>query len=143
MTIKVFVDSDVVISSLISKKGAAYLLLNSKNLEYFVSNYSIKELKIVANRLDIDKVSLNNLIKNRFKRIEMIEPAEKLKDKFNDYVLDINDAHIIGGAHKARVKFLISYNIKDFKVDNIKKDFNIIVTTPANFLQYLRSLPCR
>lgn len=140
MAIKIFVDSDVVISSLISKKGAAYLLLNAKNLEYFISNYSIKELKIVAERLDINKVSLKNLIKNRFKQIELKETTKKLKNRFNDYVLDVDDAHIVGGAHKTQVKFLISYNIKDFKVDNIKKDFNIIVTTPANFLQYLRSL---
>ena len=140
MAIKIFLDSDVVISSLISKKGAAYLLLNSKNLEYFVSNFSIKELNVVVGRLDLDRVSLNNLIKNRFKQIKLKETAGKLKDKFNEYVLDINDAHIIGGAQKAQVKFLISYNIKDFKVDNIKKDFNIIIATPANFLQYLRSL---
>jgi len=140
MSPKVFIDSDVVISSLISRKGAAHLLLNSKNLEYFVSNLSIKELKIVTDRLDIDRLSLKNLIKNRFKLIELKETAKELKDKFNDYVSDVNDAHIIGGACEAGVKFLISYNIKDFNVDKIKKDFDIIVITPANFLQYLRSL---
>lgn len=140
MAIEIFVDSDVIISSLISRKGAAYLLLSSKNLEYFISNFSIKELKIVADRLDIDRVSLKNLIKNRFKQVELEETAEKLKNKFNEYVLDVNDAHIVGGAREAGVKFLISYNIKDFKVDKIKQDFDIIITTPANFLQYLRSL---
>lgn len=74
---KVFTDSDVIISSLISSSGASHLLLESaESTKFFVSNISTKELKKV---------------------------------------------------------------IRHFKVDKILKDFNIIVTTPGKFLQYLRS----
>lgn len=136
---KVFVDSDVVISSLISRKGAAYLLLNTKHLECFVSNFSIKELEIVVDRLNLDRLQLKSLISTKFKQIKLQETTEKIKERFKDYVLDINDAHIIAGAQKSGARFLISYNIKDFKTEKIKRDLNIIVTTPANFIQYLRS----
>lgn len=136
---KTFVDSDVVISSLISSTGAAYILVNSKDLSLVISNLSFQELKIVAKRLGIAEDKLNILIK-KFNLTRLKETSEKLKEKYGHYVLDPNDAHIVAGAHKAKVKFLISYNIKHFKEDKIKQDFNIIVTTPANLLQYLRSL---
>lgn len=136
---EVFVDSDVVVSSLISNKGAAYLLLNKKSLKCIISNFSILELGIVADRLGIDKAALKRLIKNRLKQVNLKENAQNLKEKFKSYVSDQNDAHIVAGAKNAGVKFLISYNVKDFKTDRIKEDFDIIVTTPANFMQYLRS----
>ena len=45
MPLKVFVDSDVIISSLISSTGAACILLNQKDLDLFISNVSLKELE--------------------------------------------------------------------------------------------------
>lgn len=140
MAIKIFVDSDVVISSLISKKGAAYFLIHTAKLNLFVSDLSIMEMGIVSERLGLSEDKRSSLIRDKFKQVELKESVEKIKKQFGGYVLDINDAHIVKGAQKAQVEFLISYNTKDFKADKIKKDFNIIVITPANFLQYLRSL---
>lgn len=140
MAIKIFVDSDVVISSLISKKGGAYFLIHTAKLNLFVSDLSITEMGIVSERLDLNEDKFGSLIRDKFKQVELKESVERIKKQFGDYVLDINDAHIVKGAQKAQAEFLISYNTKDFKVDKIKKDFNIIVIAPANFLQYLRSL---
>lgn len=140
MSFKVFVDSDVIISSLISSTGAAYFLVNSKSLNLFISNLSLQELEIVIERLDINKSKFNDLIKRKLNIIKLKEKSENLKKKYRDYVTDPNDAHIIAGACEAKAKFLISYNIKHFKTDKIKRDFGIIVTIPANLLQYLRSL---
>ncbi|MDO8638092.1 MAG: PIN domain-containing protein [Candidatus Daviesbacteria bacterium] len=141
MLIKVFLDSDVVISSLISQKGAAYFLIQEKiNLKLIISNISQEELSRVAIKLSIGQDKTSKLIKEKLKVIQIRKKSEHLKKIFGDYVTDLNDAHIIAGAEKAKVRFLISYNIKHFQIDKIKQDFNIIVTTPANFLQYLRSL---
>ena len=52
---KVFFDSDVVISSLISTTGASYLLLDNKDISKNISNFSLKELNIVIDRLKIPK----------------------------------------------------------------------------------------
>ena len=138
---RVFVDSDVIISSLLSESGAAYLLINKnyKDLNLFVSNLSCQELKIVAKRLKIKKKKLENLVKKRFKTVRLKESGEGLKTKYGRYTTDPDDSHIVAGAKKARAKFLLTYNHKHFKTNKIKKDFDFILLTPSNFLQYLRS----
>ena len=141
MALKIFLDSDVVISSLISNLGAAYLLIHStKDLERFISNLSLKELEEVAPRLNLDRNSFLNLVKANLKTLELETTNIKLKEKYKDYVLDPDDAHILAGAIEGKVKFLISYNIRHYKVDKIRKDFNMFVLTPGHFIQYLRSI---
>ncbi|MDO8573184.1 MAG: PIN domain-containing protein [Candidatus Daviesbacteria bacterium] len=138
---KVFVDSDVIVSSLISSLGAAYFLLNqARGLEFFISNISQKELIGVADRLKIDQAKLEKLFQKRFKKVFIKEKLEEIELNYSEYTIDPDDAHIIAGASKSKASFLISYNIRHFKTDKIKKDFNIAVMTPASFLQYLRSV---
>ncbi len=135
--IKVFVDSDVVISSLLSKTGAAYLLINSNfPVTKYVSNLSITELKKVIAKLNIENKQLNNVV-TLLNKVTINKDSVK---KVPDYVHDKNDAHIVAGAIKAKVKFLITYNTKDYKINKLKTDHNIITITPGSFLQYLRGL---
>jgi len=141
MALKVFVDSDVVISSLISSTGAAFLLLNqTTDIELCISNKSKEELEKVVDRLDLSSIELKQLIQTRVTTIHLEKTLKEIKKEFADHVLDIDDAHIVAGAKKAKVNFLISYKTKHFKADKIKDDFNIILTTPSNLLQYLRSI---
>lgn len=138
--LKVFVDSDVIISSLISSSGAAFLLLNeTDDLDLFISTVSNQELLEVVHRLHLSQEKLENLINKRLSTTLLKKSLEEIKMEFSKYVLDIDDAHIVAGAKEANVQFLISYNTKHFKADKLKEDFNIILTTPANLLQYLRS----
>lgn len=136
----VFVDSDVLISSLLSQTGAAYLLLHQKNLKPFISNLSRRESGMVADELNISKDKFTNLVQKRVRIVKLRETPKELKIKYKNYVSDPNDAHIVAGSVLAKANFLISYNIRDFKVDKIKTDFGIICLTPGEFLQYLRSL---
>lgn len=136
----VFIDSDVVISSLISASGASHHLLKYQGLKYFISNVSLKELQRVVGKLRISQKELSVLVEERFKIVRLEEMIAEIKDKYKDYVYDINDAHIVGGAKACKARFLISYNIKDFKQIKIKNDLNILVMMPGKFLQYLRSL---
>jgi predicted nucleic acid-binding protein len=125
---KIFIDSDVVISSLISQKGAAYQLLNLDTMvTKVVSAVSLKELTVVTNRLGIERV----LPKFEICKIKNIE-------KYSEYSLDANDAHIIAGADQSNSRFLITYNLRHYKIDKIKRDFEIIIMIPGIFLQYLR-----
>jgi predicted nucleic acid-binding protein len=139
-SIRVFVDSDVVISSLLSSSGAAYLLLNHIEIELFISNFSCQELKIVAERLDISVKKLEFLLESRFKVIQLSEELAQLEKQYSGYTFDLKDAHIVAGAKIGKVQFLATYNTKHFGVDKIKKDLGIILVTPANLIQYLRSL---
>ncbi len=124
----VFIDSDVVISSLISNTGASAQLLNTRNnITKIFSTLSQKELKIVMARLKIDRpmpkmeiVTINNV------------------KKYSIYSLDPNDAHIVAGADQSGARYLITYILKHYKIDKIKQDLDIIIMTPGTFLQYLR-----
>ena len=138
--LRVFVDSDVIISSLISQKGAAFLLLSKKGLSFYISNLSKRELAIVVERLNIDRIELSSIIKNKLKILTIKETLGSIKTKFSQYTKDPNDAHIVAGASRANAKFLITYNLRDYKIDKIKHDFGIICLNPGQFLQYLRSL---
>ena len=141
MVKKIFVDSDVVISSLISSSGASYFLLNqAANLECYISNISQKELVEVAKRLKISQDKLKNLLRQRFKKIYIKENLTEIKLGYSEYTIDSDDTHIVAGARQSKANFLISYNTGHFKIDKIKQAFNMTVMTPAVFLQYLRSL---
>lgn len=136
----VFVDSDVIISSLLSQGGAAYLLLYETNLKLFISNLSYKESGLVAERLRVSRDQFEDLVSKRFTTINLEGSIVGIKDLYGDYTNDPDDAHIVAGAAAAKANFLITYNLRDYKVDKIKKHFGILCLTPAQFLQYLRSL---
>lgn len=137
---RVFLDSDVVISSLLSDSGAANILVNSKSPDFYISNISEKEIKTVTKRLSIQESKMMNPIKNNLKTVKVEEDLKSIKQKFGGYTTDPDDAHIVAGAASAKVRFLISYNVKDFKAEKIKRSFDIILMKPATFLQYLRSI---
>lgn len=137
---KIFVDSDVIISSLLSSSGASHVLLHTDMVASLISSVSHKEIEVVLERLGIDKQAFKKLSGERLKIISLPLAIEDIKKTYEEYVLDINDAHIVSGAKEADVRFLITYNLKDFKIERIKDDFNIIILTPGQFLQYLRSL---
>lgn len=138
--VKIFVDSDVVISSLISSSGASYLLLHHQEIIPLISSFSLKEIRLVIERLAISKARFESLIKDRIKVIPIKTPLSKIKNQYKDFVSDTYDAHVVAGAVAAKTNFLISYNKKHFKLDQIKEKFQIIILTPGEFLQYLRSL---
>ncbi|MDP3998511.1 MAG: putative toxin-antitoxin system toxin component, PIN family [bacterium] len=137
---RIFVDSDVIISSFISQSGAAYFLLSTTSLQLFISSLSKKELETVVKRLGIESNMLTTLIENNLKVTMLLESLSKIKESFKQYVLDENDAHILAGARASKADFLITYNVKDFKIDKIKNDLGILTLTPGNFLQHLRSI---
>ena len=132
---KVFVDTDVVVSSLLSSSGAAYFLLEHvSDVTLNISKSSLQEIRKVVARLNIAKDKLESLVERRLN----VTHTEKTEAIYQEYVFDVDDAHIVVGAKEAKARFLITYNLKDFKIDKIKQDFDIIIITPARFLQYLR-----
>jgi len=137
--LRLYTDSDVIISSLISQSGAASFIFSLKNINFFASNYSKKETKIVVERLGLKEGKVNELFGKKLEVVLLEDDLEKIKEKFTDCVTDKNDAHIVAGAVKAKAQFLISYNLRHYKADKIKTDFGMLLMTPAMFLQYLRS----
>ena len=136
---RVFLDSDVVVSSLLSKKGASRVLIFKTPIlasQLYISNMSKKELKKVSMRLKIFESDLNGVLK-RLKSINIGKDNNVLKRKYGKYVTDPNDAHIVGGAVQSRSKFLVTYNQKHYKTEVIKRELGIIILPPGKLLQYL------
>jgi len=94
---------------------------------------------LVVKKLKIEVSELNILVKKQLKVEDLSETLEQIKLKYKLYVKDINDAHIVAGAAKSQVNYLITYNLKDFKINGIKEKCNIKIMTPGMFLQFLRS----
>ncbi len=131
--VRVFLDSDVVISSLISHKGASYMLINTAYVEKVVSSISVAEITIVVKRLKLSIEKFRKLLKDFLQVINLTSHED-----FSDFVLDPHDAHVVAGAKQSEAKFLVSYNIKHYKVDAIKGKLGIRVVRPSEFVQYLR-----
>lgn len=140
MSIHVFLDSDVVISSLISTKGAAHLLIHQvEDISFHVSDLSVRELEIVVSRLRLDVKKLKHTITSRCDTVKLAN-KKQIQNNYTKYVLDVHDAHIIAGAKESASRFLITYNSKHFHAEKIKDDLGILQMTPGQFLQYVRSL---
>lgn len=135
----VFVDTDVVISSLISKTGAAYLLLQkNKKVDLWLSNFSETEITGIIDRLKLNLRDWQKC-KNYFKFARLDQNIKMLRRKYQTYTMDIDDAHIIAGAMATGSGYLLTYNIRHYFVEKLK-ELNIIVLTPGQFLQYLRTI---
>lgn len=135
--IRVFLDSDVIIASLLSEKGASYFLLHDQsfgNIEFFITDFSFMEIQEVIKRHPIEAEKLSELVEKRLV-VKKLDPVSAKQKRMQDFVSDDNDMHIIAGASQAEVKFLITYNIRDFKVDLIHKAFDIKVIKPAGLLR--------
>ena len=139
MPIRVFVDSDVIISSLISKTGAAYLLMHDTRIDRFISDVSFFELKRVAGVLHLLQKDLQKLVQTECNVVTIGESMNELR-RMTAYTRDTNDAHIVLGAKCAKAKFLVTYNTKHYQTEKIREDLGIIVLPPAYLLQYLRSV---
>ena len=111
-------------------------LLGLNNFRFL---FSFKEQKIVAKRLKINDQKLADLVKKKLKIIKINQPLAQLKKQYQTYAADPHDAHIVAATQKTKAKFLLTYNQRHFKKEKIKRDFSIMIFTPAQFLQYLRS----
>lgn len=137
---KVFLDSDVIISSLISSLGASYQLVNNKTAICFTSNISYRELVLVSKKLNLDEGKLKGLTKEKLNFVRLKKSLKQIKSDYKNYVKDLNDAHIVAGAVESRVDFIITYNIRHFEINKINEKYSIQIMSPGNFLQYLRSI---
>lgn len=134
---KIFLDTNVLFSALISKNGAAFELFrlaSKKTIELVTSNQCITELLSIEKNVKFF-ISSQDFLKTYPLSILHVK---KDSEDYQSYVFDLHDAHVVQGAHKAKVEFLVTFNTKDFKRDLIFQDFQIRVLTQGYFLQWLR-----
>ena len=140
MPIRVFVDSDVVISSLISRTGAAYLLMYDARIDRFGSDVSFSEITRVSRVLHLPEKNLQKLLKTQCRVVVIGNKKNDMLKRMAAFTRDTDNAHIVLGVRQARAKFLVTYNLKHCRTEKIREDLGIIMLPPAFLLQYLRSL---
>ena len=135
----VFLDADVLISSLYSSKGASYEIVRNPKIKK-ITSIAVQEevLGVIERKFKINTKKTKLGFKNCPIKSLGINKQEILK-KYSGYVVHQMDSHVIAGAHILRANFLLTFNTKLFLVDKIKNNLGIIVLEPGFFLQYLRS----
>lgn len=136
--IQVFLDTDIIISALLSSKGASYILMNDAKVKKIISNTITEEVIEVSSRENISKETAKIILK-KVQIFSLYLSKGKLLKKYSKYVFDEEDSHVIAGAHISKSEFLLTHNMRHYCVAKIRNDLGIKVMKPGEFLQYLRS----
>ena len=137
---RIVLDSDVVIAGLISSKGAGRFILKEflhrKDFVFLSTVLQIKEIKKVFKR---DKFvwKIEEKLWMKFKNKTLKVNPVNIK-KFYPYVFDKKNAHILAAAVFGKACFLVTYNLRDYFIEKIKKDFDILVFNPGYLIQFCR-----
>jgi len=133
---QVFLDTDVIISSLLSTQGAAYSLIHQTKVDRIISLWVREEVVEVAKRLNLDNPSV---VLDQCRVVGLELAKEVMVETYGEYVTDDQDAHVVAGAVVSKVKFLLTYNHKHYRVESIRQDLGLLILRPGEFLQFLRS----
>lgn len=137
--LKIFLDSNVVLSGLISSKGAPRLLIDIiishlPFIEAITGEYNLIEIERNINKkfpklLPLYKEYLNNL---HFKIVPL--PTAKEIAFYKD-VIHKKDAPVLASAIKGKADYLVTGDDKDFKTEKLlKANLSIRIVNPSEAL---------
>lgn len=136
--IPVFLDTDVIISSLLSQTGASFAIIHNPAISKQISLSIKQELREVATRLNLNPDQTHFVLEQCHMHTLNLTKAP-LINKYARYVIDPEDMHVVAGSHLTKSKFLLTHNLKHYQIDAIAQKLGIVVMKPGQFLQYLRS----
>jgi predicted nucleic acid-binding protein len=138
----IFLDSSALIAGVISKNGAAYVLLELGEQEEIL--LTISEMVVVESERSIAKKSPGNLgnLREAMKaaKLNVVEDPSSEEKEANLYLIDDpDDVPILLAAMKAKVDYLATHNRKHF-LDNPKvaERSGLKIGTPGDVLAWLR-----
>lgn len=137
---QIVIDTCVLISALLSRRGASFNLLKRLGTGEFEINLSAPlcfEYESIAKRITIEK-QLQLTEKDIEELVEiMIQSANLWEIYFltRPFLPDSNDELLLELAFHANCDFIVTHNLKDFK--GVKESFGIKVVTPKQFIQFL------
>lgn len=137
-TIRLFLDSSVVLAAIFSKSGGSFRLFresNQKNLKLFINQYVLEEIVDVVKRKKPAKLEELSQLLNWADINTRPKPNIKLVKQVLR-IIHPKDAPVLAGAIQAKTAFLITLDRKDFftqKLQDAKLPF--IIAKPQNFFQ--------
>lgn len=140
MTMKIVIDTSVVLPALLSIEGVSnklMLWLFSNNTKmHVVSNTLVTEYQDVLLREknrklypQFSKDELTSFIDD----ICLISHHQKINFLWRPFLKDIKDDMILETAFNGNCNYIITYNLKDFR--GVKEKFSIQIVTPKEFLK--------
>ena len=140
MTMKIVIDTNVILPSLISVDGVSnrlltWLFLHEEKV-HVVSNTLVTEYEAVLLREtsrkyypQFSEVEIKSFIDD----ICLISHHQKINFLWRPFLKDIKDDMVLETAFNAGATYIITYNNKDFS--GVSEKFNIQIITPKEFLQ--------
>jgi predicted nucleic acid-binding protein len=148
--VKVFLDSNVIISGLFSNKGAPRIILDLLCLGLPVlagmtGQYNIIEIERNIKKKMPEVLSLyNEYLPKLNLEIIPLPPLQKIRD-LSGHISD-KDAPVLASAITGKVDFLVTGDKKDFIIPSKKGKYPFKIVTPSEFLErilqvILKNLP--
>ncbi|MEP7136709.1 MAG: PIN domain-containing protein [Chloroflexota bacterium] len=140
--LNIFLDSSALIAGVISKNGAAYILLELGEQAEII--LTISEMVVTESERAIAKKSPKNLknLQETIKAVNMkvVEDPSPEEKAANLYLIDDpDDVPILLAAMKAKVDYLATHNRKHFLDNpNVAKNSGLRIGTPGDVLAWLR-----
>lgn len=132
---KIVIDTNIIISALLSNRGAAFKLISLIGKQYF--NYALSvplilEYEDVLKRENSKIMVSQGGIESILDRLCYHADLREIFYLWRPYLNDPKDDLVLELAVESNSNFIITYNLKDFK--NIEK-FGLEAITPKIFLQ--------
>lgn len=132
---KIVIDTNIIISALLSNRGAAFKLISLIGKQYF--NYALSvplilEYEDVLKRENSKIMVSQTGIESILDRLCYHADLREIFYLWRPYLNDPKDDLVLELAVESNSNFIITYNLKDFK--NIEK-FGLEAITPKIFLQ--------
>jgi putative PIN family toxin of toxin-antitoxin system len=137
-SVKILIDTNVILSGLLSQKGTSYKLLQlvpKKKFTIVMSVPLILEYETILHK-NIRKLNLSRTdIDDFLDYICAISEHTKIYYLWRPILKDPYDDHILELAVSSNAKYIVTFNISDF---NEAKKFGISPIEPDEFLKTLR-----
>lgn len=132
---KIVIDTNIIVSAMLSSRGAAFKLLSLIGRHYFTYALSVPlmiEYEDVLKRRNLKIMLSEESINNILDRLCYHADVREIFFLWRPYLNDPKDDLVLELAVESNCDSIITYNLKDFK--NIAK-FGLEAITPKVFLQ--------
>ncbi len=139
---RVFLDSSVLISGVISQTGASSAILDLGEAAEIVIVLSqgvlVETDRVFERKFPALIGEFRRFIKNLSPVITEDPNPQEIRDAEN--IIDKDDALILAAAKKADIRYLVSLDTKHFHLDKVRQYLKCPIVTPSEFLREFRSI---
>lgn len=138
---RLFFDADALFAGVHSPMGGAGALLQAaerREVEVVVSPQALAEAeRNLAEKFPLSRPDFDAAL-TRVPFVRVADPAAKDREARLRYA-EANDAAHVAAAHRARCSYLVTYNLRDYRVATIEAELGLRVRRPGDVLDELRA----